>query len=45
MPLNRSDPSLEIGFLIAEGFLAVQNNTLNEIEGIAKEPPLFAAHN
>lgn len=37
MPLDRSDLSLEIGFLIAEGFLAVQNNTLNDIEGIAKE--------
>ena len=37
MPLDRSDLSLEIGFLIAEGFLAVQNNTLHDIEGIAKE--------
>ena len=37
MPLDRSDLSLEIGFLIAEGFLAVQNNTLNDIEEIAKE--------
>jgi hypothetical protein len=37
MPLDRSDLSLEIGFLIAEGFLAVQNNAFNEIEGIAKE--------
>ncbi|MFC5051685.1 hypothetical protein ACFPK9_13860 [Rubritalea spongiae] len=37
MPLDRSDLSIEIGFLIAEGFLAVQNNTLDDIEGIAKE--------
>lgn len=37
MPLDRSDLSLEIGFLIAEGFLAVQNNKLDDIEGIAKE--------
>ena len=37
MPLDRSDLSMEIGFLIAEGFLAVQNNTLNDIQGIAKE--------
>ena len=37
MPLDRSDLSLEIGFLIAEGFLAVQNKAFNDIEGIAKE--------
>lgn len=37
MPLDRSDLALEIGFLIAEGFLAVENNTLGDIEGIAKE--------
>ncbi|MEO1857777.1 MAG: hypothetical protein ABGY95_10520 [Rubritalea sp.] len=37
MPLDRSDLSLEIGFLIAEGFLVVQNKMLNDIEGIAKE--------
>ncbi|MGJ8673259.1 hypothetical protein [Rubritalea sp.] len=37
MPLDRSDLSIEIGFLIAEGFLAVENNTLDDIEGIAKE--------
>lgn len=37
MPLDRSDLSMEIGFLIAEGFLAVQNNTLDDIQGIAKE--------
>lgn len=37
MPLDRSDLSLEIGFLIAEGFLAVQNNKLDDIQGIAKE--------
>ncbi|WP_018969927.1 hypothetical protein [Rubritalea marina] len=37
MPLVRSDLALEIGVLIAEGFLAVQNNTLNDIEEVAKE--------
>ena len=37
MPLDRSDLSIEIGFLIAEGFLAVQNKTLGDIEAIAKE--------
>lgn len=37
MPLDRSDLSMEIGFLIAEGFLAVQNNTLDDIESIAKD--------
>ena len=37
MPLDRSDLAMEIGYLIAEGFLAVQNNTLGDIEGIAKE--------
>lgn len=37
MPLDRSDLAMEIGFLIAEGFLAVQNNTLDDIQGIAKE--------
>lgn len=37
MPLDRSDLAMEIGFLIAEGFLAVQNNTLDDIQEIAKE--------
>ncbi|GAA5494725.1 hypothetical protein Rhal01_00889 [Rubritalea halochordaticola] len=37
MPLDRSDLAIEIGFLIAEGFLAVENNTLDDIEGIAKD--------
>jgi len=37
MPLDRSDLAIEIGFLIAEGFLAVQNNSLDDIEEIAKE--------
>lgn len=37
MPLDRSDLSIEIGFLIAEGFLSVQNNQLEDIEGIAKD--------
>lgn len=37
MPLDRSDLALEIGFLIAEGFLAIENNHLQDIENIAKE--------
>lgn len=37
MPLDRSDLAIEIGFLIAEGFLAVENNTLDDIEEIAKD--------
>lgn len=37
MPLNRSDLALEIGFLIADGFIAVQAGQLNKIEPLAKE--------
>lgn len=37
MPLNRSDLALEIGFLIADGFMAVQAGQLNKIEPLAKE--------
>ena len=36
MPLNRSDLALEIGFLIADGFLAVQHGDLDKIEPLAK---------
>jgi hypothetical protein len=41
MPLVRSDLALEIGVLIAEGFLAVQNNTFKDIEEVAKELSRF----
>lgn len=37
MPLNRSDLALEIGFLIADGFIAVQAGQMNQIEPLAKE--------
>lgn len=37
MPLNRSDLALEIGFLIADGFIAVQAGQMNKIEPLAKE--------
>ena len=41
MPLSRSDLALEIGFLIADGFLAVQHGDLDEIEPIAKQLSLY----
>ncbi len=37
MPLNRADLALEIGFLIAEGFIAVQAGHMQKIENLAKE--------
>ena len=37
MPLSRTDLALEIGFLIADGFLAVQHGFIEDIEPIAKE--------
>ena len=37
MPLNRSNLALEIGFIIANGFMAVQAGQLNQIEPLAKE--------
>jgi hypothetical protein len=37
MPLNRSDLAIEIGFLIADGFMAVQAGQMNKIEPLAKE--------
>ncbi len=36
MPLGRTDLALEIGFLIADGFLAVQHGHIEDIEPIAK---------
>ena len=37
MPLSRTDLALEIGFLIADGFLAVQHGFIDDIEPIAKD--------
>jgi hypothetical protein len=37
MPLNRADLALEIGFLIAEGFIAVQAGHMQKIENLAKD--------
>ncbi len=37
MPLHRTDLALELGFLIADGFIAVQAGQMNKIEPLAKE--------
>lgn len=37
MPLDRADLAIEIGFLIADGFLVVQANDLGKVEPLAKE--------
>ncbi|MGB1936622.1 MAG: hypothetical protein ACPHVK_03925 [Akkermansiaceae bacterium] len=37
MPLNRADLAMEIGFLIAEGFIAVQAGHMQKIEDLAKD--------
>ena len=37
MPLNRADLALEIGFLIADGFIAVQAGQMKKIEDLAKD--------
>lgn len=37
MPLNRADLAMEIGFLIAEGFIAVQAGHMQQIEELAKD--------
>ncbi len=37
MPLDRADLAIEIGFLIADGFLIVQTNDLAKVEPLAKE--------
>lgn len=36
MPLNRTDLAVEIGFYIADGFMAVQAGQMNKIEDLAK---------
>ena len=37
MPLDRADLAVEIGFLIADGFLLVQAGDLTKVENLAKE--------
>lgn len=37
MPLNRADLAVELGFLIADGFLVVQAGELGKVEGLAAE--------
>ncbi len=37
MPLDRADLAMEIGFLIADGFLVVQSDNLTGVEPIAKQ--------
>ena len=37
MPLDRADLALEIGFLIADGFLTVQSGNLDRVEPLAKD--------
>jgi hypothetical protein len=37
MPLDRADLAIELGFLIADGFLIVQAGQMDKVEGIASE--------
>ncbi len=37
MPLDRADLAIEIGFLIADGFLVVQSGQLERVEGLASD--------
>lgn len=37
MPLDRADLAIELGFLIADGFLVVQGGELGKVEGLAKD--------
>lgn len=37
MPLDRADLAIELGFLIADGFLAVQAEQLEKVEDLAKD--------
>ena len=41
MPLDRADLAIEIGFLIADGFLIVQASDLAKVEPLAKELSRF----
>jgi len=37
MPMDRADLAIELGFLIADGFLIVQAEQLEKVEGMAKD--------
>lgn len=37
MPLDRADLAVELGFLIADGFLVVQAGQMNQVEELAKD--------
>jgi hypothetical protein len=37
MPMDRADLAMELGFLIADGFLVVQAEQLEKVEGMAKD--------
>lgn len=41
MPLNRADLAVELGFLIADGFLVVQAGELGQVESLAAELTRF----
>ncbi len=41
MPLNRADLAMELGFLIADGFLVVQAGELGQVEPLAAELTRF----
>jgi hypothetical protein len=41
MPLNRADLAVELGFLIADGFLVVQAGELGQVEALAAELTRF----
>ncbi|GAA5476859.1 hypothetical protein Hhel01_00335 [Haloferula helveola] len=42
MPLNRADLAVELGFLIADGFLVVQVGELKKVEDLASELTRYA---
>ncbi len=42
MPLNRADLAIELGFLIADGFLVVQVGELNKVEDFASQLTRYA---
>lgn len=42
MPLDRADLAVELGFLIADGFLVVQVGELNKVEDLASELKKYA---
>lgn len=42
MPLDRADLAVELGFLIADGFLIVQSGQMDKVEGLAAELTKFS---